>query len=74
MKLYTKVNCPNCEEVKELIEDKEISIVDIDKDVNAMADMLINDFEELPILALDNGEFITEIDNIKSFIHGYNVK
>jgi glutaredoxin len=67
IKLYTKENCPKCDEVKVLLAGKDIQVIDVNKDAIAYADMIVNDVEELPVL-VSNGRFETNMDSIKNLL------
>lgn len=58
VKVYTLKNCPNCEELKNIFKQKNVSYeeINVEEDFIARAKMIEKDLEEMPVLEL-SGEF-----------------
>ena len=69
-KIYTQENCPNCEELKSFLKDKNISFeeLDINVDTKARAVMVMNDLETTPAVSIDGKVFGGELDCISGLV------
>ena len=58
LKLYTLKNCPNCDELKKIFKQKNVSYeeLNVDEDFIARARMVEHDLEEMPVLEV-SGQF-----------------
>lgn len=69
-KLYTQENCPNCEELKAFLKNKNVNFeeLDINIDTKARAVMVMNDLETTPAISVNGKIFGGELEDIKSNI------
>lgn len=75
IKLYTKKNCPKCEDIKSFLEKTELNyqIIDITRDID-----MLNELREVgagagfPVMAINNSYHFLSLDkNIFKDIFGY---
>ena len=69
-KLYTQENCPNCEELKGLLQEKGIAYdeIDVNQDTKARAFMIMNDLDTTPAIATGDNVFAGDLMDIKTRI------
>lgn len=74
-KLYSQPNCPNCEQLKDYLKNREIDFeeLNVTQDHSAKAFMIMNDLETTPAVAFNGNVFGGELDTIKSNIESYSV-
>lgn len=66
-KLYTQENCPNCEILKEFLNEQGLTFeeIDVNMDTKARAFMIMNDLEITPTLVADGKIISGDIDSMK---------
>lgn len=74
-KLYSQPNCPNCEELKDYLKDRNIDFEELNVKENhaARAFMIMNDIETTPAVSLNGNLFGGELDAIKYNIESYSL-
>ena len=74
-KLYSQPNCPNCEQLKDYLKDRNIDFEELNvaEDHAAKAFMIMHDIETTPVVALNGNLFGGELDTIKYNIESYSL-
>ena len=70
-KIYTMTNCPNCEEFKNYCKNNNLGYeeINVDEDFQAKAKLIMNDFEEMPVVEKDGKMFHDSLNNMINFIN-----
>lgn len=74
-KLYSQPNCPNCDDLKSYLKDREIKFEELNvvEDHAAKAFMIMNDVETTPAVYVNGNLYAGEINEIKHNIESISV-